>query len=98
MFGETLIFDVIIVSHPTETTTFKWMLQILGMSVLWHKDARLSPLTPQKKHDFYDIKHTGNMLKPREPRKKKKTYFPVYWLFSKDPYNVYFWSQQSRVE
>ena len=51
MFGETLIFDVIIVSHPTETTTFT----VNGCCRFWvcvlrHKDARLSPLTQPKKH------------------------------------------------
>ena len=59
------------------------------------KAWKLEPLEPPKvmevdgSDDFRELWCIFLLqnVKPNEPRKKKTSYFPLYWLVNRDPYN-----------
>ena len=51
--------------------------------------GRWTNISSMKSHELNQLELVGkNKLEPNlsEPR-KKPSYFPVYWLFNRDPYN-----------
>ena len=53
--------------------------------------GRWTNISSMKSHELNQLELMGkNKIEPNlsEQRKKKKTYyFPLYWLFNRDPYN-----------
>ena len=66
---------------------FPEMNQFLRIKNWGRPKKKMSPKNPQisEKHKF-QVSEILIILEPVEPR-KKPSYFPLYWLFNRDPYN-----------